>query len=292
MAIKIVDPTQNFRGMSYGEWTAVWSNWLYSPYPRYFPSDDMIFLRGFLEFYDPQSEYKMQQFITERVVNGRRDPHAPPDVDSKYKDIVRTTEKRLLLNRDQDRDETFTGDIVPKDTAVFIPVITAMYWIGESFEGRHLENEQDVRRAVRTDTYESREIWAWYRQGPTDKWENIVKDGDVLKSKYRIESPMFTLRVSEDSQFSANTRVQPGNYDTVTGGYIIIIPDLEEGQTYYFRFGARGRDNYRTESHYRIKVDGSRRNSIDPIPPPPLVEGTTGERHTRPKDWVKDTVIP
>lgn len=266
MAVKAINPGENFRGMSYGNWVALWSNWLFSSYPRYLPSDDIIFLRGFLEYFDPLSEISTRHLITEEVVTGRRDPDAPADKDSKYKDIQRITERRLFLNKVTDRDETFAGDVVPEKTALFMPLITTMYWIGGSFEGRHLEDEMDVRRAVRTDTYESREIWAWYREDRSSDWDHVVKK---LKPDYRIESPMFTLRVSEESQFSVNTRIQPGNYDAVTGGYFIILDDLPKGQ-YYFRFGGKGRDNYRTESQYWIKVDGIRRDFVEQVPPPGL----------------------
>jgi hypothetical protein len=33
MKIDVVRPTENFRGMSYSEWTTIWSNWLFSEDP-------------------------------------------------------------------------------------------------------------------------------------------------------------------------------------------------------------------------------------------------------------------
>ena len=265
MVMTPIPPNSNFKGMSYGDWAAAWSNWLFSPYPHYLPNDDIMFLRGFLEYFDPYSEVSIKQFITEGTVNGRP-AGAPRDVDSKYKDIERTTERRLILNRVYDRDESFIGEVIPKDTGIFIPIVTAMYSIGGTFEGRQLEDETDVRRAVRIDNYESRDIWAWYRQDPSADWNHIV---NPLKPDYRIESPMFTLKVSEDNYFAAKAGLQPGTYDTVTGGYVIIVTGLKTGD-HYFRFGARGRNQYRTEAHYLIRVHGERRDFINQIDPPPI----------------------
>src|SRR5216110_361561 len=48
----VVSPEQNFKGMSYGDWAAAWSNWLFSEdTDRNEAKGSMLFLRGNIEHY-------------------------------------------------------------------------------------------------------------------------------------------------------------------------------------------------------------------------------------------------
>jgi hypothetical protein len=245
MAIRIVAPNDNFRGMSYGDWIEIWSNWLFSGYPNYVADEDIIFCRGFLEFAGSSYDITQQSYIVETPRLGDQKP---------TKDIIRTTERRLFLNKDRDC-EVDLSDRVPKGTAVFIPLLTAMYSIGNRYEGRTLDNEFDLRRAVLKDTYESREVFFKLRRPEGSRPRiNLVPD-------YRFETRLFTIRISESSPFIGYQRdeIQAGEYESVAGGYFLIISDLPEAE-YTLEFGGKGRDGYRTRTVHRIEVVGDRRD--------------------------------
>lgn len=245
MAIKIVEPNENFRGMSYGDWIEIWSNWLFSGFPNYVADEDILFCRGFLEFAGSPYDITQQQYIVETPRGGDGKP---------TRDIIRTTERRLLLNKDKDC-EVDLSDRVPTGTAIFVPLLTAMYSIGNKYEGRTLDNEFDVRRAVMKDTYESREVFFKVRKPESSRPKiKLVPD-------YRFETRLFTIRISESSPFIGYQReeIQPGDYESVAGGYFVIMSDLPEGN-YTIEFGGKGRDGYRTRTVHRIEVLGERRD--------------------------------
>ena len=248
MAIKILEPNQNFRGMSYGDWIEVWSNWLFSSYPNYVPDEDILFCRGFLEYSGSAYDITQQQYIIEA-------PTKPPG-SKPTKNIIRTTEKRLLLNKDEDSEEVDLSDVVPTGTAIFFPLLTAMYSIGHTFEGRTLDNEFDVRRAVMKDTYESREVFFKLR-----KPKGELRRLDLLE--YRFETRLFPIRISDSSPFIGYhfEDIQPGTFESVAGGYFVIVTDLPKGE-YTFEFGGKGRDGYRTRTIHRVVVREERRNLI------------------------------
>src|ERR1043165_4725737 len=50
--LKVVKPTENFRGMSYGDWAIEWNEWLMSRDPDNYDGSDMLYLRSNIE-YDP-----------------------------------------------------------------------------------------------------------------------------------------------------------------------------------------------------------------------------------------------
>ena len=255
--VTIVDPKDNFRGMSYGDWIEVWSNWLFSPYPNYVPDEDILFCRGFLEYSGSAYTITQQQFIAER----------PRPGGALTKDDLRTTEKRLLLNKDVDKAEVDLSDRLPTGTAIFFPLLTAMYSMGNSYEGRILDNEFDLRRAVMKDTYESREVFFKVRSSPPRVPIPKIK----LVPKYRFETRLFTLRISESSPFIGyhSDEIQAGTYETVTGGYFVILDELAKG-SYTFEFGGKGRDGYRTTTIHRIVVSEDRRDQIRDASTDPL----------------------
>ena len=272
----IVKDNDSFRGMSYGNWASVWTNWLFSGYPEYNPISDMLFLRGYFGYRYSQSSNSIQNLFEYDYLNKTATSARLS------KDVQRTVENRPIYNRVGLKDGANLGIVVPFGTAIMIPIMTATVWKGEVFEGRILEDEENLRNAARKDSDESREIWSVWktvknpktlgtvrtRGVPTlDSADNVLKGGkqwDKYKPMvgnlacYRIESPLFTLTISDKSPFRDSMSLEPGNYDTVTMGYFLILKDLDEG-VYRFHFGGRGRDNYQTdaiyENHCNFRID-------------------------------------
>ena len=54
----IVNPKENFRGRSYGDWASTWSNWLYSEDPDRsdLAEGHILFLRGNIDYYKYSAE--------------------------------------------------------------------------------------------------------------------------------------------------------------------------------------------------------------------------------------------
>jgi hypothetical protein len=94
--VHIVPPEQNFRGLSYGNWAALWWNWLLSEDPECYNGHEILFLRGNVN-YGPIGGIK----------------GAPRDLDGiKYYD--KTQGK---------------GEKIWSGTPIFFPVINAAYCI-------------------------------------------------------------------------------------------------------------------------------------------------------------------
>ena len=49
LKLDIVLPSENFRGISYGEWAAIWYQWLVSEDPTYY-GENILFLRGNINY--------------------------------------------------------------------------------------------------------------------------------------------------------------------------------------------------------------------------------------------------
>jgi hypothetical protein len=158
-------------------------------------------------------------------------------------------EKQPFNNRSGDLEET-----ISPDTAIFVPVITATYVIGDRYEGTTLENEVQIRNAARKDIRLGGDMWARIKEQKENSWIPIAKN---LK-EYKIESPLFRLKVSERNPFLPHLEVplEPGDYDAaVVVGYFLLIKKLDKGK-YRIQFGAKGRGDYRTDAVYDILVEG------------------------------------
>jgi hypothetical protein len=222
--IDIVPVNENFRGLSYGQWAAIWDNWLMSEDPDNSARKDILFLRGNIDYRPVAS------------VNG--------------------------LPRFLDRRSTFTrtgenAEMIFDSTAILIPVLTARYSIGDIYDGRKIKDEYELRGAVNRDTDESLAIWATIMH---DKKTSKIAD-DL--NTYRIESPLFKLSISHKSKLRLRTQdpSEPGIYDSVVGGFFLIIRSFAEGN-YRIQFGGRGRGNYSTNSIYDIAVRGKRKDVV------------------------------
>ena len=108
MKIDVVPPSENFRGMSYGNWAALWSRWLLSEEPDNYAGGDVLFLRG-------NVDYKPLRGAT----GGPR--HSDP---------------KGIYNRTGSK-----GEKIFEGTAIFFPVVNALLSIGELYDGRLIKNE-------------------------------------------------------------------------------------------------------------------------------------------------------
>jgi hypothetical protein len=150
---------------------------------------------------------------------------------------------------DRSLDNGFT---ITKGTAIFIPVVTATFVIGDRYLGSRIESEQMMRYAARTDIAQGGEMWATLSEkGSADT--PIVPQLD----KYLVESNRFVLSVSDRSPLKDKLEVplKAGAYEAITAGYFLLI-DTEElpSSTYRIKMGGRGRGTYRTAAVYDISV--------------------------------------
>ena len=222
--VDVVPIHENFRGLSYGEWATIWDNWLLSEDPDSAVRKDIFFLRGNLDYTSVTSNNDFPRFS---------DPSA------------------ALIKTDQN------AEIIFANTAIFIPVLTAQYSIGDIYDGKKLDNENELREAVNRDSDESLCLWATITH--KGRKSRIVND----LNKYRIESPLFHLAIPSNSSLRLGTQdaVKPGLYDTVVGGFFLIIRSLPRGK-YRIEFGGNGRGNYNTNSIYDIDVKGLRKSMV------------------------------
>jgi|SRR6476660_2965218 len=247
---EIVEPDRNFRGKSYCDWVVEWSNWLHSGDPdRTAVRGDIVFLRGNIDYY---------RFTA--------------NLDPKVKDVD------LFYNR--------TGKnslLIAERTAILVPILTSTRSIGETFNGNTLMDEEQIRRAAREDNDSSGGIYLRISViAPGDKaseFESIAKsvagkeatDAIDLVKDYRIESPVFTLRISESNPFlkSLNTvyNISPGESPAVTDGFFVILHKLKAGVSYRLQFGGRGSSGsaYLTDSLYDIHVVESMSSKLKDI---------------------------
>jgi hypothetical protein len=94
-------------------------------------------------------------------------------------------------------------------------------------------------------------MWAVIRDlSKPSQYQNIV---DNLYDHY-VESPLFKLTVSTKNPFKDELPepIQPGIYDTVVGGYFILMK-LPQG-SYLIWFGANGPGINHSEAYYQLNV--------------------------------------
>lgn len=225
---EVLDVEHNYRGLSYGSWAATQRNWLFSERPDYQYENDILFLRGSM-FYSGSEAAKEQ----------KQTPSIP--------------DKQVFHNRTGDLEER-----IHEEAAIFVPVITATFVIGESFGGTYFENEDQIRNAARKETRLSGDMWAVIKNEKDADWKNIVTN---IKD-YWIESPLFRLRVSDKNPFlkTLELPLEPGEYDAVVVGYFILIKHIDPGR-YRIQFGAKGRGDYRTDAIYDIYVESKLTNT-------------------------------
>jgi hypothetical protein len=241
----IVQPEQTFQGLSYGDWAARWCNWLFSEEPdRTEVNDDVVFLRGNMEYY--------------------RYAAMAPDTSKDRDDSIDPAE---LLFYDRTGDK---GILISDKTPVFIPVLTATYFIGGGSESGVMYSEEQVRHKCRKENDLSGGIWLTLESNSVDQSNNSIlkstkrsgllgtpSNPDQNLSNYRTSSRLFKLFVAEGNPFLKDMAVEypinPGEYDAITDGFFVLLKHLNAG-SYRIRFGGKGRGNYRTDAIYDIYV--------------------------------------
>jgi hypothetical protein len=215
VGFKIVRPDEGYRGRSYSEWIEEWSNLLVSSSPDYQTPSEMFFLRGNLEYESDKSGTKI-----------------------------------IKPGKFYDRTGSL-GQTIYRNTALFIPVMTAMFSLNDPYGSRELIDEEDLRKAVRTDLFQGGSMWLRYKSSDTTEYTPVVPD----ITKHYFETRIFTLRISNQSPLidKFETALGPGEYETVQGGYFVILRDLPKGK-YRFHFGGNGRGYYYTDAVYDITV--------------------------------------
>lgn len=218
MKVDVLKPWETFKGMSYGDWSAVWTNWLLSNEVDSYKGEDVLFLRGNIDYKPTSSNAGALRY---------------QDSDS-------------FLDKTGDK-----GYKVIEGTSVLIPVTVAYYNIGDNFDGKIIESEVELRRALNSDFNLIRTIWASIKKINCKKSYNIVPK--IIS--YKIESPLFQLRVPTNSllnEFHAEP-LKPGIYTSAVGGYFLLVRSLPESK-YRISFGAEGPGEYSTRSVYDIEV--------------------------------------
>ena len=218
MKVDVLKPSETFKGMSYGDWSAIWTNWLLSNEVDTYKGEDVLFLRGNID-YKPTSS----------------NPGA-------------------LRHQDSDSFLDKTGDKGYQDieaTSVLIPVTVVYYTIGDNFDGKIIESEVELRSALNSDFNLIRTIWAAIKKINCNKSYKIVPK----ITSYKIESPLFQLRVPSNSMLNEflDEPMKPGTYNSVVGGYFLLVKSLPQSK-YRLSFGAEGPGEYSTRSVYDIVV--------------------------------------
>jgi hypothetical protein len=218
MRIGIVRPYENFGGMSYGQWAAEWNKWLFSEAPDTYDGGNVLFLRGNVDY---------------RPISTK-------------KDSPRYADRNAIYDRTGRK-----GESILQGTAIFIPVITTVSFIGDNYEGKILRNEKDVRYYVNKDTNDTLKMWAAIKKKGDKDASSLVKNLE----DYRFESPLFKLDVPKASFLRERMEliIKPGVYDAITSGYFIMIKSLPPA-IYRINFGGEGMGIYVTNSVYDIEV--------------------------------------
>lgn len=211
-------PGQTFKGLSYGNWVAIWTTWFHSRDVDSYDGEDMLFLRG---------------YVGNKAV-------------SDDKGAMRYQDPEIFLDRTGDKKLK-----ILKGTSVFVPIQVSFNAIGGDNEGKVIENEKELRIAVNDDINDVRSIWATVKLNNTKDRIKIVPDLRV----YRTETPLFRLTVPEDSPLNnlVDFPMKPGVHDAVAGGYFVLLPDLEPS-TYQIDFGCDGPGDYSTRAVVDVTV--------------------------------------
>jgi hypothetical protein len=214
-----VDPKYVFRGLTYGQWVAVWYNNLLSVEPDvvYRGGNGMAFLRGNVQY--QRTEYQKSEDVKQEAF---------------YSSV---NELRIRIQ---------------KDTAVFVPVITSQFLMGDEYQGVVLNDELALRAAARRDTVNGGEIAARIKKSGSDDMRSLVNRN---LNDFYIETPLFPVTVPKGSTYigTRGTTIAPGVYYAIVAGIFVILVDFQEG-LYRIAFSGRGVGNYLTKSEYDISV--------------------------------------
>jgi hypothetical protein len=244
-AEKILKPGENYKGLSYGNLIATWTNWLFSSGVDYSETTDILFLRGSVGVYESSTT---SNIVYESTTTGKTAKTSAIKIQS-------SIATKFLNQTDENTRFIYQG------TAIFVPVICAFYRIGDYYEGSRIEDEGGLRNAVFRTLEAGNNLWAKckYRDDEETEGYPIIQD---FKSYY-MESPIFKLIVSERNKLKdeLDEPFEAGVFDAVTGGYFLLLKNLPPGY-YRIRFGGKGKGNYFTDAIYDIAISRGERQSI------------------------------
>jgi hypothetical protein len=218
MKLSVLHHSETFNGLSYGDWAAIWTNWLLSKDVDSYNGQYILFLRGDVNY---------------RPVRGAEGAVRYQDPDS-FLDMTGRKAQKIL-----------------EGTSILIPVSVSFNAIGSYFEGKFIENEIQLRDAVNSDLDNVRTLWATVSMRKSKKSTKIVPN----LGSHRIESPLFKLTVPKDSTLNdvLDEPFKAGIHDAVAAGYFVLIRGLAPS-TYRIVFGSEGPGEYATRSVYDIVV--------------------------------------
>jgi hypothetical protein len=225
VGLEIANPRTVFRGLTYGQWVAVWSNHLMSDEPDInyseFGGKGMVFLRGNLEgaYHEEDREHAIYSSVT--------------------------NDNRLIIQQ---------------DTAVFIPVVNTMFFIDDFYQGQIMKNELIMRNTANKDTVNGGNIGIRIKKSPSNKSYPLVTD----LNKFYIESALFPLSVSPLNHYISihEPPIQPGEYQALSVGTFVIVNHWPAGLFRLSVFG-KGVGKYLTRSVYDIDVKEGEHKLVD-----------------------------
>jgi hypothetical protein len=143
------------------------------------------------------------------------------------------------------------GQKISSETAIFVPIITCQFNIGDQYGGGTLQDEETVRKAVRDHIYGGGQFWATIMKRSSPSKMYIINELE----RFYVESPRFQLIVPEDSVLRTHMEypLEPGVYDAVVGGYCLLLKKLPD-RHWTINFGGKGRYEYYTNSLYDIDI--------------------------------------
>jgi hypothetical protein len=215
--LMIAEPSAVFRGLTYGQWVAVWMNQLFSNEPEINYSETggkgMVFLRGNLEgaYHEDDPQHAVYTSMT--------------------------NDNRLRIQA---------------DTAVFIPIVNTMLSIDDVYQGQMMKNEITMRNVARKDTVNGGNIGARIKLSPSERSSALVDD----LNEFYVESPLFPLSIDAKNPFIDihEPPIEPGEYQTVSVGTYVIISRWPKKGLFRLSVFGKGVGTYLTRSVYDIEI--------------------------------------
>ena len=233
-------PDQLYKGKSYAEWIADWTNWLFSVNPDDHNSGPVVFLKHV-------PPIRKQSSSNNQVEEGE-------EINGKFMKSINVMIGEDVLD-------------ITEGQAILIPILVS-YWSAEDPE----EDEEVLRQKVRDHTAigdnppETKQLTI--SSIPTTKnaqtTQAILFPGMEMKD-FKLETSVFPLIVPK-SEYGTTYKdyvdtpfMQTGTFATVTLGYFVLISDIKVG-TYFIHSYSKGaptrRGDYHAELLYQIRVNG------------------------------------
>jgi len=196
---KFLPRNEELQGLSYSAWQERWVGWALSANPFYgHVPREPIFAHGSLVYtYIGGSEMREpSEFVN------------------------------ILANIEGQPDTSLE---IYNDTPIVVNIMGAFYFIGDTYDGRTLDDSSACIDACRQDSCPF----------------------------HYVESRFFNVEVSDRNPYieKLETPLQPGPHQGFTINYCLIMKNLDDGE-YFIRFGAKGRKGYESRGLYQLIVKG------------------------------------